>query len=81
MAQKILNNETYTQLNTVTDNYLFQNIGGAAVLVVYSDTQPADNAACDFVLEVGDGISSNEVTGTAWAKSTTPKGLIGLKEG
>jgi len=78
MAQHIVPHQSYIKANTSPDDYVIQNIGKSSIFVVISDTQPADNAPCDFVLEKYDGISSNEVIGTVWVKSSgNVDGLIG----
>ena len=71
MARKQINKETYTQINTDTTDFLIQNISSDQIVVVISDTKPADNADFDFVLNPTNAIGGNNTNGTVWAKTTT----------
>ena len=69
---------TYTQINTVEDSFLIQNLSHDALLIVVADTQPADNADHDFIIENRHAISNDLVVGLCWGK---PEGKTALTVG
>ena len=71
MARVTLNKDTYTQVNTDEAAFLIQNVSSDVVVVIISDTQPADDAAYDFVLNPTNGIGNFDVQGIVWAKCVT----------
>jgi len=81
MPRVTLTNTDYTQVNTSTDSYLTQNLGPGTVQVIVSDTAPAADADPEFVLNQYDGIGSNDVQGTVWAKASHAGAVMGLVEG
>ena len=64
-----INKVSYTQVNANESGFLIQNITQGDVYVIISDTQPADTAPHDFILNYTDGISNDDVVGKVWAKS------------
>ncbi len=66
-----VNNTTYTQLNTVEDNYLIQNVGSDDLHIIFSDTAPADTASFDIILQANDAVGHNHMSGICWGKTTS----------
>jgi hypothetical protein len=72
----------YTQINTVADNYMIQNLGQYAIHVVISDTQPDSTVPYDFSLDPKCGISNSHVEGIVWGKPNGKYAVdVGIVEG
>ena len=80
--RKSLPKNLYTQINTDSTTYMFQNLSNYNVKIIVSDSQPASNASNDFELKHLDGISGEHVVGICWGKPVGKVSVdIGLVEG
>lgn len=72
----------YTQINTVEINYMIQNVNSSySFYAIVADTQPADNAAHDFVIKPFNGITSSHMEGLVWGKPTGKTSMtVGIVE-
>jgi len=61
-----LTSDAYTQLNTVTDAYVVQNVSPYSIAIVLSDTQPAPDSTARIYLNPMDAITGADMPGTAW---------------
>ena len=68
MAQKKLQPNIYTQLNTDPLKYLIQNRSNNELHLISSATQPLPNAKVDITLGLEMVITQNEVEGIFWGK-------------
>ena len=72
----------YTQLNTVSDAFLLQNLSNYDVWIKVSDTKPSDDADYDFFITHGEGISDSHFNGICWGKiNAEVNGIVGIVEG
>ena len=70
MAQVVINNATYTQLNTVDSAYLIQNTSGSPIKIAFGATQPIPTAT-GFILDHQQGIGNADFIGLAWGLATS----------
>jgi len=71
-----LTESAYTQINSNEAEFLIQNLASSAVNVVVNPTQPLVSVKPDFVLQPGEAISSNLVTGKVWIKGEGEVGYV-----
>lgn len=73
----------YTQINTDSAIYLIQNLSSSySVGIIASDTQPAANAAPDYIIEPYNGIGNKHVESLIWGKPIGKVQItVGLTEG
>ena len=75
-----VNTTEYTQLNTVEDAYLLQNLGGTILYAVVSDDKPADDTKPDLKIKPLDALSSAMVIGKVWGKGSLSESIVGVIE-
>ena len=73
MAQVIINNSTYTQLNTASDAYLIQNTTGSPIKIAIAGSLPAPTAS-GFIINHGQAIGNSDFEGLCWGITTQPDG-------
>ncbi len=80
--RKQLPSGKYTQINTDSITYLFQNLSNYNIKIVVSDIQPTTNANHDFEIQHLEGLSGDNIIGLCWGQ---PAGKVscnvGLVEG
>lgn len=80
--RKQLEPGVYTQINTDSTTYLFQNLSNYNIKIVVSDTQPSTNADNDFEIKHLEGFSGDNITGICWGKPISKSACnVGLIEG
>jgi hypothetical protein len=68
----------YTQLNTNETDFLIQNISNHDLLIIISDTQPANSDPYDFIVTSKNGIGNLHFTGICYGK---PSGSVPITVG
>ncbi len=72
----------YTQINTDTDAYLWQNLSDYNLGIIISDTQPADTDVPVHIVQHLCGMTNSHYEGICWGKPITKvSGQVGLTEG
>ncbi len=70
--QVLLNNSTYTELNTVPDSFMIQNTSGSDILVTAAVTpEPTETG---FILKAGAWITDKDYSGIFSGKSVQDTG-------
>ncbi len=82
MARVKLVHTQYTQINTVDDSYLIQNMSKSSVDLIVAGSQPDVATLPDFTLLPLYGIGNSDVVGLVWGKTSDQSGsAVGLVEG
>ena len=77
----IIDNKSYTQINTNDSSYMIQNIGCGTIVGIFADEQPPPDATYQVKLGPGDIISNKDWEGIFYAKSLTfETASVGLTE-
>ncbi len=72
----------YTQINTIEDSYLIQNMSKSSVDLIVASSQPDVATLPDFTLLPLYGIGHSDVAGLVWGKTSDQSGSsVGLVEG
>jgi len=81
MARKIVDNKTWTKINTDQDNFLIQNISGADVGILVQAGKPADTVPYDVVIAQRETICHQDIKGIVWARTITDaSGIVSCLE-